>query len=376
MLREIYAVLKKELRQARRDPRFLGPSIIVPIAIILVYMVLLPTVGGGESFVVGLVVNDSSPQAEDMAAIIGNMTSTTNHTWFTVERHSLEEAESQLQSGGLIAYIVIPSGFGQNITAGEKARIVIHINNVNDDVVKNYVHRVETAILLFNQHAYAPDFDQSNASVAIDETLTLPTTPSLIHYTGASAILLSVIVCSIGGQAMLAAADIESGAFYETLGSPTPRVALIIGRTIAAIPRSMLGLIFVIPFISLSLGLPITANLLLLCGVIVLTILGTAPLGEIIGNAVGNREQSLLVSVILTVLGYFAGGGIAPVSILPQPYRLVTLLSPMTYAIDLWIRTFFTVPLGIAFVPSVALVLWWIVLTVVAAILLSRRLVE
>ncbi|MHA1780185.1 MAG: ABC transporter permease [Candidatus Thorarchaeota archaeon] len=201
----------------------------------------------------------------------------------------------------------------------------------------------------------------------------MPITPSLLSYNGISAILLSVVACAIGGQAMLAAADIENGALYETLNSPAPRISYILGRTIAAIPRSILGLVFVIPFITLTLGLPSTGEPLLLVGVVILTILGTAPIGEIIGNGVGNREQALLLSVIITILGYFAGGGLAPVSLLPQPYRSITLLSPMTYALDFWIRSFFIGSQGILLFPIFMLFFWWILLTALGAVLLSRR---
>ncbi|MHA1771766.1 MAG: hypothetical protein ACTSXS_09305, partial [Candidatus Thorarchaeota archaeon] len=94
---------------------------------------------------------------------------------------------------------------------------------------------------------------------------------------------------------------------------------------------------------------------------------------EIIGNGVGNREQALLLSVIITILGYFAGGGLAPVSLLPQPYRSITLLSPMTYALDFWIRSFFIGSQGILLFPIFMLFFWWILLTALGAVLLSRR---
>ena len=81
--------------------------------------------GGGESFACGLVVQDLSSEANDMAGIIESMTSTTNHTWFNIERYDLETASELYQSAHLIGYILIPEGFGANIrTKGDGS--VVH----------------------------------------------------------------------------------------------------------------------------------------------------------------------------------------------------------------------------------------------------------
>ncbi|MHA1943018.1 MAG: hypothetical protein ACW96M_01350, partial [Candidatus Thorarchaeota archaeon] len=102
MLREIVAIIKKDLKQAKRDPKFLGPSLIIPLVFLLVYTIMWTSVGGGESFACGLVVEDLSPEADDMANIIENMVSTTNHTWFSIERYDHETADELYQISSLI----------------------------------------------------------------------------------------------------------------------------------------------------------------------------------------------------------------------------------------------------------------------------------
>ena len=139
MLRQIVAIVKKDLKQAKRDPRFIAPSIIIPFAFLIVYSIMWTSVGGGESFACGLVVQDVSPEADNMAGIIENMVSTTNHTWFDIERYDPETAANLFQNTNLISYIVIPTGFGANISSGNQGILTIFINNANDDIVKNYV---------------------------------------------------------------------------------------------------------------------------------------------------------------------------------------------------------------------------------------------
>ncbi|MCK4567203.1 MAG: ABC transporter permease, partial [Candidatus Thorarchaeota archaeon] len=330
MLREIIAIVKKDLKQAKRDPKFLAPSLIIPFVFLLVYTIMWTSAGGGESFACGLVVQDTSAEANDFAGILENMVSTTNHTWFHIERYDLETAENLYQSTDIIAYILIPEGFGNNITSGQNATAVMFINNVNDDVVKNYVHRFEAAVLLFNQGAVFPDFDQSDARVAIEESFSLTDTPSNIQYMAAVAILLSFMACALTSQAMLTAIEFETGAIQDTMNSPTPRLALVLGRTIAAIPRSFAALLISAPVICLSMNIFPTGNILVLFGILLLTIIALIPVGELIGMRIRNREQALLAAVLFTVVGFVVGGGMAPIGLVPPLLRNIVGILPTT----------------------------------------------
>jgi ABC-type multidrug transport system permease subunit len=341
MLKQILAVIRKDLKQAKRDPRFLAPSLIVPFVLLSVYVILWTSIGGGESFACGLVVEDQSTEAEEMVDILANMVSTTNHTWFKTARYSLEEATQLFESNQLIAFIIIPEGFGYNISINTKAKIILHLNNYNDDVVKNYIHRIEAAVLSFNQGATYPEFTQSNATVALEETLALVDTPSNIDYMASASMILSVTVCAIAGQALNTASEYESKAIYDTLNSPTPRLALIIGKTLAAIPRSFLSIIIAGPVIAITIGIFPVGNVFILFSILLMTIIGLVPLGELIGILTKKREQALLVSVLITIVGFFMGGGLAPILLLPVQVRIPALIMPTTYGIVMWTRVFF-----------------------------------
>lgn len=373
MLRAIKAVVKKDLKQARRDPRFIAPSLIVPFVLLLVYSIMWSTVGGGESFVCGLVVQDSSPEADDMAGIITDMVSTTNFTWFRIEEYDLSTADTLWQNGDLIAYILIPTGFGANISSGQQASVTLYMSNLNDDVVKNYVHRIEAAVLLYNQGATSPDFNQTDAQVALDEALSLQTTPSNTAYMAAVAILLSMIACTLTSQAMLTASEFETKAIHDTLSSPTPRVAIMLGRTIAAIPRSFFSVLIAAPVIILSMGTFPVGNLLVLFIIMLLTVLALMPIGELIGMMTRNREQALLFGVLLTVFGFLAGGGLAPIALAPADYRFVAQLLPTTHALTLWARVFFQDTLTGLAGGLLFLFVSWIVLSAVVVLLMNRE---
>jgi ABC-type multidrug transport system permease subunit len=373
MLREIAAIVKKDLKQAKRDPKFLGPSLIIPFVFLLVYTIMWTSVGGGESFACGLVVEDISPEANDLADILENMVSTTNHTWFSIERFDLETADELYRNTDLIAYILIPEGFGDNLTNGQNATIVMFINNVNDDVVKNYVHRIEAAVLLFNQGAVYPDFDQSDAPIALEESFSLAATPSNLEYMAAVAILLSLIACSLASQAMLTATEFETGALQDTLNSPTPRLALVLGRTMAAIPRSFSALLISAPVICLSMNVFPVGNVVILFGILLLTILALVPIGELIGMKIRNREQALLAAILLTVVGFIVGGGMAPIGLSPVLIRTIMGILPTTHSLILWPRVFFSDTILGLTISTLYLLGTWIVMSAVVAHLMKKE---
>jgi len=373
MLREIIAIVKKDLKQAKRDPRFLGPSLIIPFVFLLVYTIMWNSVGGGESFACGLVVMDVSPEADDMANILENMASTTNHTWFSIERYNLATASELYQGGSLIAYIVIPAGFGNNITSKQNATVVMYINNANDDIVKNYVHRLEAAVLLFNQGAVYPEFNQSSAPISIEESYSNTTTPSNISYMAAVSMLLSLMTCALASQAMQTATEFETGAIQDTLNSPTSRVALVLGRTIAAIPRSFSASLISAPIICLAMNVYPIGNIFILFGIMVLSILALVPIGELIGLKIRNREQALLAGVLISVIGFVAGGGMAPIALSPASIRVIVGILPITHSLILWARVFFLdTTLGLV-TSSVFLFCAWLVLSAVVVYLMKKE---
>ncbi len=373
MLREIAAIVRKDLRQAKRDPRFIAPSLIVPFVLALVYTVMWAQVGGGESFVCGLVIEDQSSQADEMAQILENMMSTTNHTWFKMERYDSETATTLFHSGELAAYILIPNGFGANISVGIKATVIINIANLNDDVVKNYVHRIQAGVLLYNQRALYPDFDQSEARVALDETLNLNETPSNIAYMYAVSVILSVIVCAVTGQALATATDFETNAIFDTLNSPTNRFAIVAAHTLAAIPRSLIVLMITVPLIIVATGTLPLGNLAVLTLILLLSILALVPIGELIGLKAKRRENAILFSVLFSVVSFLAGGGLAPIGLMPRELRLVVLTLPTTHSISMWSRVFFYDTIQGLMFGMMALIATWVVFTLIAAQLMKRE---
>jgi len=147
------------------------------------------------------------------------------------------------------------------------------------------------------------------------------------------------------------------------------------GHTLSAVPRSLLVLLISFPLISIILNISPLGNPLLLFGIILLSALALTPVGELIGILTKEKEKALLVSVILTIIGFLAGGGMAPVSLMPIQFRAIALLIPITHVIILWTRIFYYDTILGLISSTLALCATWVLFTL-AVVLVTKKEVE
>jgi len=172
---------------------------------------------------------------------------------------------------------------------------------------------------------------------------------------------------------MLTATEFETGALQDTLNSPTPRLALVIGRIIAAIPRSFSAILISAPVICFSMNIFPVGNLLILFGILLLTILALVPIGELIGMKIRNREQALLAAVLITVASFILGGGMAPIGLSPASIRIIMGILPTTHSFALWSRVFFLdTMLGLT-TSALYLLGTWILMSAVVTHLMKKE---
>jgi ABC-type uncharacterized transport system permease subunit len=148
---------------------------------------------------------------------------------------------------------------------------------------------------------------------------------------------------------------------------------VVLGHTIAALPRSFSALLISAPVISLSMGVFPTGNILILIGILILSVLALVPIGELIGMKTRKREQSLLAGVLLVMVGFLAGGGMAPIGLSPASIRAIVSILPTTHSLFLWSRVFFSDTVLGLLTGSLFLLCTWIVMSAIVANLMKKE---
>jgi ABC-2 type transport system permease protein len=128
----------------------------------------------------------------------------------------------------------------------------------------------------------------------------------------------------------------DLGILHKFLASPTPRAALVLGKALSAGERALVQA-FIVYVLALALGVKLNWNLLVLAGVLVVVLLGSALFSTfslIIACLVKTRERFMGIGQLLTMPLFFASNAIYPISIMPSWLQMISQINPLTYEVD------------------------------------------
>ena len=128
----------------------------------------------------------------------------------------------------------------------------------------------------------------------------------------------------------------DLGIVHKFLASPTPRAALVLGKSLSAAVRSFTQAVFIY-VLALWLGVRINWNPLALLGVLVVIILGSALFSTfslIIACIVKSRERFMGIGQVLTMPLFFASNAIYPIALMPDWLQVLSRVNPLTYEVD------------------------------------------
>jgi len=128
----------------------------------------------------------------------------------------------------------------------------------------------------------------------------------------------------------------DLGVTHKFLASPTPRVALVLGKALSAGARA-LPQAFIIYVLALVLGVQMQWDPLDLLGVIAVIVLGAAffsTFSVIIASLLRTRDRVMGIGQVLTMPLFFASNAIYPIAIMPAWLQTIALVNPLTYLVD------------------------------------------
>jgi ABC-2 type transport system permease protein len=128
----------------------------------------------------------------------------------------------------------------------------------------------------------------------------------------------------------------DAGVLTKLLVTPTPRSALILGKSFAAGIRACAQVIVVL-ILSAILGVALTANPLNLLGTFVIVMLGSAffsCLSMTIAGVVLKRDRLMGIGQMITMPLFFASNALYPVAIMPPWLRDLSKVNPLSYEVN------------------------------------------
>ncbi len=128
----------------------------------------------------------------------------------------------------------------------------------------------------------------------------------------------------------------DLGIVHKFLVSPTPRAALVLGRAVSSMARSLcqMILVYVLAFL---LGVQLRWGVGSIAGVAIAVMMGSAIFSTfslIAACIVKSRERFMGIGQVLTMPLFFASNAIYPLSMMPGWLRSIAVVNPLTYQVD------------------------------------------
>ncbi len=128
----------------------------------------------------------------------------------------------------------------------------------------------------------------------------------------------------------------ESGVLKKLVASPSPRMAIVVGRSFAAGVRALFQTIFIIPA-AIIVGVQVVPNpayFILAFAIIFISAGGFAGLSILVASSLKSRERFIgLGSAIIFPL-FFASNSLYPIDVMPPIIQAFARINPMTYMVS------------------------------------------
>lgn len=355
-LRRIAGLVRKESLQILRDPSSYLLAVVLPLLLLVIfdYGVSLDL----RRIPVGLVVEESSPEADSLIA------SFCNSRFFTVRlvRHRAE-VENDLVSGRVKGVIVLAADFGDRLGRGETAPVQVLVDGSDPNtagLVQNYVQGVwenwlqqeavsasslavrpaaDPLVVAEPRYWFNPEINSRNFLVP-----------------GAVAIIMTLIGTLL--TALVVAREWERGTMEALLATPIGRAEFLLSKIIPYFLLGMMAMGLAVATAVFLFGVPFrgsVAGLVLVSAAFLLTML---PLGLLISTLTGNQfaaSQAALVSAYLPAM--LLSGFIFEIDSMPLPIRLLTRILPARYFVSSLQTLFLAGDVGSVLVPDTLVLL-------------------
>ncbi|MHA1682940.1 MAG: ABC transporter permease [Promethearchaeota archaeon] len=327
---QLRSILKKDLKSTRRVKKYLFPAIIPPIALMIVFTIFTQT-GNPETYSVMLVNEDNSPLSVDMENYIGNISSEFGPWFSIIPVNDSVTGHEMLESFQYLGLITIPAGFGVNISSGGVGSLLLQVQNINEDYVKNYNQRLDEAIYQFNQDKHLGSAHVDSFSIQPNTEFVIDQPVSWIRGLVIGIVALYCILSGICFGALNISKEYEENTIIEVIHSPVNRSAFLLSKQLIGV---VLGGVITLIFGTIMyaiFGIKIRGNFGFIIIAFFLANWSHGCIGFLIGLKFKKVMPVLLISIIMAMLLWFYTGGFAPTKMLGDTVYNISRIFPGTY---------------------------------------------
>lgn len=330
---DLITILRKDLISTKRVKKYFFGAIIPPIVILLVFS-SLSGITNPETFTVMVVDEDNTTYSNIMTNYIGNISSEFGPWFNVISIDTYEEAEAKLLNFENLGLIYIPSGFQLNITANDpniKGLVYLEVQNINDDYVKNFIQRLDEAILAFNQEIHLSYGHVDEFAIIAQKDNVIDQDLSMVRGLVIGIISMFSLTCGLFFGSLNVAKEYDDNTIIEILNSPVKRTAYIASKQLIAVTLGLIVVGISSPLLFFIYNIEFRGNILIVISAFIMSTWIHACIGGLIGLRIKDKMTTILVAIVVSVFLWFFMGGFAPVRMLGEQIYLISRFLPGTY---------------------------------------------
>lgn len=342
MASRIFYIVRKEIRQAFREPRMRAMFFAPPIIQLLVfgYAVNLDV----ETAKMAWVDQDHTPQSRELLARFTG----SSRFQLVATRQSESEAGPVLDAGKVDLVVGVLPGFARDVMRGKTTSVQVLVNGSNSNtasLVASYASNVVAG--------YAADVlnDQSRAKLAarMAPGPIHPPVPSLVlrsrvwfnpdlksrNYFVPGVVVNIIALVTLMLTAMAIVREKEIGTMEQLMVTPIKPLELMIGKTLPFAVVGLIDMVLVVVVARLLFHVPFVGSGLLLLFASICFLLTSLGAGLFISTISRTQQQAMMSTSLFFQPAFLLSGFTFPIRNMPPPVQYLTYLNPVRYFMEI-----------------------------------------
>lgn len=320
-----WVMAQKEMLHIRRDPQVLAFSLVLPVAMLLLF-------GYAISFDlenIPLVVVDEDHSVESRALVQHFSSGDLFHVVDFIEDPA--DVDAHFRRNQASAAIVIPRGYAKGLVRLDGATLQLIADGSDNN---------STAISIGYATAMVNAATLANAPAALTPPLRLqvsaralfnPQLKSAIFIVPGLIALIPAMV-AVMMTALTVAREFERGSMEQLFSTPVGRVEIVLGKLLPYLVLGLIQVALIVVVGVLLFGVPFEGSLLVLLGVSTVFLMAVLMQGLVISIVTRSQVLASQVALITTLLPtLLLSGFIFPLENMPLPLRVLATILPSSH---------------------------------------------
>jgi len=355
--RRILHLMRKELRQLRRDPQMLRILFVSPLFQLFIFGYAVST--DIRNVATALLDQDRSVQSRELAERFAR----SGYFDIVGRPEGPREIDELLDDGRVQAALVIPRGFAADLAADRTARVQLLIDgsdSMTATIIAGYAGGV---VGEYSARVAAERLERMRARVqrvpSVEERTRVWYNPELTSVRfmvpGVLSMILFLVTMLMTSLAIVK--EREIGTLEQLVVTPITPGELIVGKTLPYVGIGFVEMLLVLALSTFWFRVPIAGSVPLLFALSLVFIFTSLGLGLFISTISQTQQQAMMSTFFFMLPSILLSGFIFPIANMPQTIQWLTHLIPLRYYLVI-VRGIFLKGNGFAILwPQVAVLL-------------------